>query len=382
MLSKVEKKLVNFIFIPRLHLFEFGDLAIPDIFHDMMRDYLGFIAKMGIYNRTYPIIEEVIEKQNCSTIIDMCTGSGVPALLLREYLMNKGYPIHLVLTDKFPHQTKAQLVNNESSEVNYLIKSVDATDLPQDLKGLRTLFASLHHFKPKQVQAILQNAVDNNQPIAALEFTERNWLRVFLMFPGTLHLLLATPFIKPFSLSRFFWTYVIPVVPMIYFWDGLVSNLRTYSERDLRMIISKLKNNNFDWDIKKISSPLMPINITYLIGQPQTHQPSNLSSVDHKRMSTNPDSVQFATKTRDSVCVVLGMLSGFFAFLISRDPKITLAVSLLTAILCWVAPNNVEMKMQQYGRFFRPCSSQRKGVAVNEMQESLLDAPTLATMNH
>ena len=32
----------------------------------------------------------------------------------------------------------------------------------------------------------------------------------------------ATPFIRPFRLSRIFGTYVVPIVPITCWWDGLV----------------------------------------------------------------------------------------------------------------------------------------------------------------
>lgn len=359
----MRSKFEDLISIPRLDLFEFGDLAIPSIFHDLMRDYLGFIARMGVYDPSFPVIKDVIETHKCEKIVDLCTGSGVPAILLREYLEEQGYPVPLNLTDKFPHQANAQRVNKDLAEVKYLTQSIDATELPQDLKGLRTLFASLHHFKPQQVQAILQNALDNNQPIAALEFTERTWFRVFCMLPGTFHLLVATPFIKPFSFTRLFWTYAIPVVPIIYFWDGLVSNLRSYSEKDLRKIISELKDNNFDWEIKTVPSRLMAINLSYLIGQPHRQESTESSLVRQEQSAAKS-----IKKTSASACIALGMFTGFFAFLMSRNVNVSLAICLLTALLCRVAPNRMPASMQQYGRFFQLFSLDSKKPEAKEIE--------------
>lgn len=333
--------------LPRCHLFEFGDLDIPAVFHDLMTDILGHIAKMGLYDAIVPIINEVMQKQHCSTIIDICTGSGEPAMLLREKLENEfNCSINLILTDKFPNQDKAKKLN-ALHDVIYHQESVDATALPSELKGLRTLFASLHHFKPEQVQAILQNAVDNNQPIAALEFTERSWTRALFMIPGTLHVLAITPFIKPFSLSRLFWTYLVPVMPAIYFWDGLVSNLRTYSAGELKEIVSHLHDNHFSWEINTIPSALRPVNVTYLIGQPK--QEEEAPEIEKVKKSEKPNKVKRTTQLPIPISVAMGILSGLLAYISTYDMNIALGVGAFTMLITWIA----ESKFPQYGRLFQ-----------------------------
>ena len=48
--------------------------------------------------------------------------------------------------------------------------------------------------------------------------------------------LLLTPAIRPFRWSRLFWTYVIPAVPALVLFDGIVSCLRIYSPEELRAL--------------------------------------------------------------------------------------------------------------------------------------------------
>lgn len=211
-----------------------------------------------------------MEDNHCSTIVDLCTGSGEPAILLQKTLREElNCSVELMLTDKFPNKIKAD--SFDKSEINYLTESIDATAIPDHLQGFRTLFASFHHFKPEVAQAILQDAVNKNQPIGIFEFTERNWTRVLFMVPGTLHALAITPFIKPFSWPRLFWTYIVPIIPLVYFWDGLISNLRTYSIEELNEMISGLENNHFSWEVKNVPAAIWPVNITYVIGQPSRH---------------------------------------------------------------------------------------------------------------
>ncbi|MEZ5362682.1 MAG: hypothetical protein R2748_10195 [Bryobacterales bacterium] len=68
------------------------------------------------------------------------------------------------------------------------------------------------------------------QPIAAFEAAEALGGDLPLVLVP-LFVLLMTPFIRPFRWSRLFWTYVIPVLPLAIFWDGVVSYLRAYTRK-------------------------------------------------------------------------------------------------------------------------------------------------------
>lgn len=62
------------------------------------------------------------------------------------------------------------------------------------------------------------------------------------------------------------------------------------------------------------------------------------------------------------------MFTGFFAFLMSRNVNVSLAICLLTALLCRVAPNRMPASMQQYGRFFQLFSLDSKKPEAKEIE--------------
>jgi len=130
---------------------------------------------------------------------------------------------------------------------------------------LRTQFLSLHHFKPKDAKKILQNAVATKQNIAIFEGQERSFASIFAMIFSPITVLLVTPFIKPFSVGRIIFTYLIPLVPIFVLWDGIVSSLRTYSVKEMEDLVNGLENKDqFDWEIgRKKSGP--GVNL-YLLG--------------------------------------------------------------------------------------------------------------------
>lgn len=77
--------------------------------------------------------------------------------------------------------------------------------------------------------------------------------------------LLTAPFIRPFKIGRIIFTYLIPIVPILILWDGVVSSLRTYSVEEMNVLVSNLNNkDNFNWEVGKVKSG--PTKILYLLG--------------------------------------------------------------------------------------------------------------------
>jgi hypothetical protein len=140
--------------------------------------------------------------------------------------------------------------------------------VPGELQGFRTMFTSFHQFPPEEARAILQNAVDAGQGIGIFEITRRTPSTIALMFPWAFMQFLFTPLIRPFRWSRLFWTYVVPIIPLVLLFDGVVSCLRTYRPQELREIISELSGIEYQWELGVHSSGSGRPPITYLIGHP------------------------------------------------------------------------------------------------------------------
>jgi hypothetical protein len=90
------------------------------------------------------------------------------------------------------------------------------------------MFTSFHHFPPEEARTVLQNAASAGQGIAIFEITRRAPSTIALMFPWVLMLFVLTPLIRPIRWSRLLYTYVVPIIPLVLLFDGVVSCLRTY----------------------------------------------------------------------------------------------------------------------------------------------------------
>jgi len=251
----------------RIHLFEFEDQKwFPSILRNYGTDFLQFLSnKTKMYKPVIPLIEKALEKSDTNQIIDLGSGGGGGLLWLNEKLQENNPDLKILLTDYYPNISAFERTKELANNFDFVRTSVDARNVPEDLKGLRTQFLSLHHFKPNDAQRILQNAVDSNQSIAIFEAQERSFPSILAMIFSPLSVIFTTPFIRPFKIGRIIFTYLIPIVPLFVMWDGIVSSMRTYSVKEMNGLVSELKNkDSFDWDIGKVKSG--PGVVLYMIG--------------------------------------------------------------------------------------------------------------------
>jgi len=251
----------------RIHLFEFEDLSwFPDSLRNYGTDFLQFLSnKTKLFNPIAPIIIKGLEKSGGNEIIDLGSGGGGGYLSLNEELKKFKPDVKILLTDFYPNKTAFEYTKCKTDNIDYLLEPVDARNVPTKLKGLRTQFLSLHHFKPEDAKKILQNAVDTKSCIAIFEAQERSFASLLAMFFSPISVLFTTPFIRPYKFGRIVFTYIIPIVPLFVMWDGIVSSLRTYSEKEMKELISSVENHeSFDWEIgRKKSGPGF---VLYLLG--------------------------------------------------------------------------------------------------------------------
>jgi len=250
----------------------------PRLFRDTMTDILRFTSvKTNMYGPIVPRLRAALQTLSCHDILDLCSGGTGPILLIQEQLDRQHYPFRVILSDKFPNITAfEQAVEASHCSVSFIKEPVDATSVPEGLSGFRTLFSSFHHFRPAEAKGILEDAARRREGIGIFEFTGRNPGIFLIMLLSPLYFLPFMPFIKPFSWKKMFWTYVVPLIPLLGIWEGLASNMRTYSPEELRQLVGDIDVDDYTWDIGIVQGTwdLGKIHhtglhkITYLFGYP------------------------------------------------------------------------------------------------------------------
>jgi hypothetical protein len=262
----------------RVQFFEFHEQAwFPSSLRDGITDALQFgIHQLRAYAPVVPLLENALDSTRSRLIVDMCSGAGGPWIDLARQLdarmpfrsaENRLAP-EILLTDKYPNLGAFENVKAVSgNRVDFYPAPVDAMNVPEELQGLRTMFTSFHHFPPEEARAILQNAVAANNGIGVFELPRRAPSTILLTFAFVFMLFVCTPWIRPFRWSRLLWTYLIPILPFVLLFDGVVSCLRTYRPEELREMVAKLNGSEYRWEIGEASASRIPI--TYLVGCPR-----------------------------------------------------------------------------------------------------------------
>ncbi|WP_186757178.1 hypothetical protein [Echinicola salinicaeni] len=254
----------------RMHLFEFEDLSwFPDLIRNYMTDFLAFLANVTkMYHPILPILEKGIHASGAGHFIDLGSGSGGGLLSLNKELLKKMPHLKIWISDYYPNWEAFERVKQQATNIDYVKNPVDARNVPDELNGLRTMFLSFHHFKPTDAKEILQDAIHAKSPIAIFEAQDRTLVSLLAMFFSPITVLLTAPFIKPFSLGRLFFTYLVPIIPLAAWWDGIVSSLRTYSIPELMELINDLEGaDKMTWEMGKEKSG--PGFVIYLLGIPK-----------------------------------------------------------------------------------------------------------------
>ena len=134
--------------MPRMHAFEIGDQSwCPRPIRDATTDILEFFLRVGnFYAPIVSPLRSALEKVDAREVVDLCSGGGGPWLrMLSEF--GSAAPASVVLTDKYPNAPGAHRVAGAShGRLRNEPRSVDATDVPNDLRGFRTMFTSFHHW--------------------------------------------------------------------------------------------------------------------------------------------------------------------------------------------------------------------------------------------
>ena len=250
----------------RLHLFELTDQPwFPEVLRNGETSYLATVYRFFtvLPRRWVEKVSTVLRQNECSEILDLCSGSGGPMPIIIEELVKLGYNVRATLTDLYPHPK-----SGSNPRITWSAETVDATHVPSNLVGVRTMFSAFHHFRPDAAKSILKDAFDGRRAICIFESGSDSLLALGLALGHPIVMLAVMPFVRPFRWSYLIFTYLVPLIPLALLWDVIVSFLRIYSLEQMATMTEALQAPDYSWEIGRIQLRGVPGGLPYLIGRP------------------------------------------------------------------------------------------------------------------
>ena len=250
----------------------------PQTLREKVQDYLtiGWVNKFPILQSITPcalaarILSSVLGRRVSDYVyIDFASGSGGPTPYfekhLNQQLRDEGKEeVKFVLSDISPNLQAWSAAAKKSENLSYIEQSVDATAAPsakamlKDVPGasgkkiMRLFSLAFHHFDDDMAADVLQNTIKTSDGFCIFELQSRHlssFLLVSLLWPLAM---VCTPFYFPHLPGHLFFTYLVPLVPFVWVFDGYISCLRTRQpEEILALARQKIPEDELHkWDFK------------------------------------------------------------------------------------------------------------------------------------
>ncbi|CAN8098392.1 unnamed protein product [Discula destructiva] len=167
-------------------------------------------------------------------------------------------PVHFILTDLHPHIPNWTLAAAASPQIHYSPHSINAAASPPNLlatvepplpapllaaspKTFRTFNLAFHHLPTPLATSVLHDTLTTSSGFAIIELQDRHlrsFLAVCLLGLGVLAF---APYFawKWRSPGTLFWSWVVPVLPVVLVWDGWMSSVRTRTVGEIEALMAE-----------------------------------------------------------------------------------------------------------------------------------------------
>lgn len=210
----------------------------PDFLRRCVYEFMTwFVNKVNAAQPFMPVIEEGLQHADKIVVIDKKCGAGF--------------------------ETVDRLIDDKIERV-----FVNAENFTASEEGLYLSVNSFHQFSVDEAKDILKQISQNKQPVVIVEGNNDSLWQVFgmtVIVPLTV--LLTAPFVKPFRFERIIFTYLIPVLPLVTFFDGFMALFKLYAPKDLEELTASIKTDGYYWRYGKLDNGRGG-KIIYLIGYP------------------------------------------------------------------------------------------------------------------
>ena len=210
----------------------------PATLRRFQMEVIGHLVQiLGVYRGVIPQMDDLVKKEALVAWVDLCSGSGVPAIYIQQRLSKM---IPLLLTDKFPQTIQAR------QHLQYARESMDIFALTPEKDKIYTLFNALHHFTDEEKRKIFDQFKRNEATFLVVEILTPNlWSLIQVSLASTLVQICIAPFIKPFSAVRLLLTYILPVNILTVWVDGIISVFKSRTKMQYSRLFGALNDSTY-----------------------------------------------------------------------------------------------------------------------------------------
>lgn len=225
----------------------------PSLLRKFQTEFIGFVVtRFNVYDGFLNHLTRL--SLPGQPLTDLCSGSGEPAI---HIFNNTRCFTHLFLSDKYP---ASQVI--KSGEDSYAMARKDVLEMEFIPGSCYSMFNAFHHFSDEEKLKIVRKLHHSGSTAFVVEILEPDVICLLkVLFTTTIGCLLLTPIIRPFSLRRLFFTYLLPVNILTITYDGFVSVLKSRTTRHYRELFADQGDGIEVIRLKNGLSPVIVIQI-------------------------------------------------------------------------------------------------------------------------
>jgi RNA polymerase sigma factor (sigma-70 family) len=183
-------------------------------------------------------------------VLDLGSGGGGHVRTMFEAARKEGAPMPAVtLSDLHPNVDACRRLKDAfPGRMEYVTTMVNATDTGPREARLFSICAAFHHFAPPEARRVLENAARHADGLFIAEVTTRSWLSAIAPLACIVPLMIACLFARRVALRKIAITALVPVVPLMIVFDGIVSALRSYRVDEILAMLPARARRDWRWE--------------------------------------------------------------------------------------------------------------------------------------
>ncbi|MCK6472489.1 MAG: hypothetical protein L6R28_12160 [Planctomycetes bacterium] len=249
---------------PRVQGFEFGDQRwFKGIWREAYLDGLNFSFRLyGVYRRMHEPFARWARMalgskatHETARVLDLGSGGAGPVETVLACARKSGTDLpRVTLSDLNPDLDAFQRAKAALPErLDFVPESLDACDPEAAASAapdarLRSVCSAFHHFDPDSARRLLAATTEQADGLFVMEPMGRSWLSPLYSLPNLLPLLLAPFFARRFSFKKVLIGTLLPLVPLMIVFDGVVSALRMYRPEEVLELLPESARRGWHWE--------------------------------------------------------------------------------------------------------------------------------------